>query len=261
MKTRALIAEDEPVLAQALGAALERLWPELEIDTATNGNSAVEQALARRPDLLFLDIKMPGQSGLEAAQELAEEWPEEVPFPLVVFVTAYDAFALQAFEHAAADYILKPVSDTRLATTVARLKARLAQQGDTGRELARVLEQLRALGPRAAPSTERLSFVRAAVGTQIRIIPIAEVLYFRASDKYLSVVTAGGEFLIRTSLKDLLPRLDSERFWQIHRGTVVNAAFIQAAVRDETGKLTLRLHGTQHKLAVSRVFVHLFRQM
>lgn len=258
---RALIAEDESLLAHALLQSLRRLWPELQIAGAVeNGVAAVREALAQRPDVLFLDIKMPGKTGLEAAQELAEDWPDGVPFPLVVFVTAYDEYALQAFEHAAADYVLKPVSDARLAQTVARLQARLATQHERDGELERILRQLRTILP-APAAGQRLSMIRAGVGNQVRLIPVADVVYFEAADKYLNVVTADGEALIRTSLKELLPQLDPEQFWQIHRGTVVNLRRVQAALRDDAGKLTLRLRGRAEHLPVSRVFAHLFRQM
>ena len=262
-KIRALIAEDEPILAHTLLLALQRLWPELQVGgVVENGIAAVAEALAQRPDVLFLDIKMPGKTGLEAAQELAEDWPEDVPFPLVVFVTAYDQYALQAFEQAAADYVLKPVSDERLGKTVERLKARLAAHTERNAELERIVGQLRSLVPHApAAGGERLSVIRAAVGNQVRLIPVAEVLYFEATDKYVNVVTADSESLIRTSLRELLPQLDSERFWQVHRGTVVNIGAVQAAVRDEAGKLSLKLRGRPESLPVSRVFAHLFRQM
>jgi len=262
---RALVAEDEPILAYALVQALNRLWPELQICAVVeNGAAAVSEALAQHPDVVFLDIKMPGKSGLEAAQELAENWPEARPFPLIVFVTAYDEYALQAFEHAAADYLLKPVSDERLIKSIARLKQRLDQHQEREGELERIVGQLRALVPTvpASPATaERLTIIRAAVGNQVRMIPVADVLYFEATDKYVNVVTADSESLIRTSLKELLPQLDGNQFWQIHRGTVVNAACIHAAVRDESGKLSLKLRGRQEALGVSRVFAHLFRQM
>lgn len=258
---RALIAEDEPVLAFALQQSLQRLWPELQLGgMVENGVDAVREALAQRPDVLFLDIKMPGKTGLEAAQELAEDWPEDAPFPLVVFVTAYDEYALQAFEHAAADYVLKPVSDARLGKTVERLKARLLQHTARNAELERIVDQLRLLVPHAA-APERLSVIRAAVGNQVRMIPVANVHYFEATDKYVNVVTADSESLIRTSLKDLLPQLDRSQFWQIHRGTVVNIHRIEAALRDDSGKLSLRLRGRNETLAVSRVFAHLFKQM
>jgi DNA-binding LytR/AlgR family response regulator len=259
---RALVAEDEPILAAALVRTLQRLWPELRIDAVvTDGVAAVEKALALRPDILFLDIKMPGKTGLEAAQELAEDWPDAVPFPLVVFVTAYDEYALQAFEQAAADYVLKPVSDERLSKTVERLKARLARHQERDGELERIVSQLRALAPPAGQPGERLTMIRSAVGNQIRLIPVADVIYFEATDKYVNVVTAGSESLIRTSLKELLPQLDGNQFWQIHRGTIVNVNWIEAAVRDETGKLTVRLRNRKEKLAVSRLFAHLFKQM
>jgi DNA-binding LytR/AlgR family response regulator len=259
---RALIAEDEPVLAFTLAQTLQRLWPELQLcGVVENGISAVQEALAQRPDVLFLDIKMPGKTGLEAAQELAEDWPDGTPFPLVVFVTAYDEYALQAFEQAAADYVLKPVNDARLAKTVERLKARLQQHQERDDELQRIVGQLRTLVPTMPLASERLSIIRAAVGNQIRMIPVGDVHYFEATDKYVNVVTADSESLIRTSLKELIPQLDSNQFWQIHRGTVVNVNCIESAIRDESGKLSLRLRGRSASLAVSRVFAHLFRQM
>jgi DNA-binding LytR/AlgR family response regulator len=259
---RALIAEDEPVLAQALAQALARLWPALQIvASVTNGVAAVEQTLALQPDVLFLDIRMPGRSGLEAAELLAEDWPEGQPFPLVVFVTAYDDYALQAFDQAAADYVLKPVSDARLARTVARLQARLAQPAARGDALEQVLGQLRALSPAPAALAARLSVIRAAVGNQIRLIRVTDVIYFEATDKYVNVVTADSASLIRLSLRELLDQLDPAQFWQIHRGTVVAIDHVSAAVRDDSGRLRLSLRGRSETLAVSRVFAHLFRQM
>lgn len=258
---RALIAEDEPILALMLQQALQRLWPELRIPAIVeNGEAAVREALALRPEILFLDIKMPGKTGLEAAQELAEDWPDGTPFPLVVFVTAYDEYALQAFDHAAADYVLKPVNDARLSKTVERLKGRLQQHAERDAELERIVGQLRNLVPQPA-ATEKLTMIRAAVGNQVRMIPVADVVYFEATDKYVNVVARDSESLIRTSLKDLMPQLDGSQFWQIHRGTVVNISCVQAAVRDESGKLSLRLRDRSESLAVSRVFAHLFKQM
>jgi DNA-binding LytR/AlgR family response regulator len=259
---RALVAEDEPILAFTLVQTLQRLWPELQIGgVAENGIVAVQEAMAQRPDVLFLDIKMPGKTGLEAAQELAEDWPEDVPFPLVVFVTAYDEYALQAFEQAAADYVLKPVSDVRLEKTVERLKARLTGNQERNSELERIVGQLRTLVPHAPVAAERLTVIRAAVGNQVRLIPVAEVQYFEATDKYVNVVTGDSESLIRTSLKELLPQLDGNQFWQIHRGIVVNIDCIRAAVRDDSGKLSVTLRNRPERLAVSRVFAHLFKQM
>jgi DNA-binding LytR/AlgR family response regulator len=263
--THALIAEDEPILAATLARTLERLWPDLKISAMVdNGIAAVQESLALQPDVLFFDIKMPGQTGLEAARELAEDWPDGKPFPLIVFVTAYDQFALEAFEQAAVDYVCKPISDERMEKTVARLKARLqdrqGQPQDSNAELERIVGQLRSLAP-AQANAERLTIVRAAVGNQIRMIPIGDVLYFEAADKYINVVTADSESLIRTSLKELLPQLDSNQFWQIHRGTVVNANCIQMAVRDEAGKLSVKLRDRKESLPVSRLFAHLFKQM
>jgi len=261
MTIRALIAEDEPILAMTLVKTLERLWPELKITALVeNGLAAIEQSLSHQPDILFLDIKMPGKTGLEAAQELAEDWPDNKPFPLIVFVTAYDQYALEAFEQAAVDYVCKPVSDERMAKTIARLKERLKQPQGNNDELERIVGQLRTLAP-AAAGAERLTIVRAAIGNQIRMIPVGDVLYFEATDKYVNVVTAESESLIRTSLKELLPQLDPNQFWQIHRGTVVNANHIQMAVRDEAGKLSVKLKDRKESLQVSRLFAHLFKQM
>ena len=260
MTIQALIAEDEPILAATLAAALRRLWPELEIAAnCANGVEAVEQALAYKPAILFLDIKMPGKSGLEAAAELADKWDGPQPFPQIVFVTAYDEFAVHAFEHAAADYVLKPVSDARLGKTVARLRERLATSPEP-EDMSKLLGLMRALLP-APAAAERLAMIRAAVGNQVRMIPIGDVVYFEAMDKYVNVVTREGEALIRVSLKELLPQLDEQQFWQIHRGTIVNAGCVASAVRDEMGKVVLNLRNHPAKLRVSPLYAHLFRQM
>jgi DNA-binding LytR/AlgR family response regulator len=260
---RALIAEDEPILAATLAATLRRLWPELDIvGTAPNGVAAVQQALELRPDILFLDIKMPGQTGLDAAQELAERWDDAGPFPHIVFVTAYDDYAVQAFEQAAVDYVMKPVSDARLERTVERLKARLAPapEGAAGDGLAGLVEQMRALLPATAQS-ERLTMIRAAVGNVVRMIPVQDVAYFQALDKYVNVASGDGDALIRLSLKDLLPQLDPDQFRQISRGAIVNLRHVASASRDDAGKLTLHLRNRTDKLRVSPLFAHLFRQM
>jgi DNA-binding LytR/AlgR family response regulator len=263
-RCRALIAEDEPILAATLARTLERLWPELEIAaTAPNGVVAVEQALALRPDVLFMDIKMPGQTGLEAAEELLERWDGARPFPQIVFVTAYDEYAVRAFETAALDYVLKPVNDTRLARTVERLRARLADKPqDAGQDagLARLVEQMRALLP-DTPAPDRLTVIRAAVGNVIRMIPVQDVLYFQALDKYVNVATPEGDALIRLSLKELLPQLDTGRFCQVSRSSIVNLHHVTSASRDAMGKLTLNLRGRNDRLKVSPLFAHLFRQM
>ncbi|MFZ6775754.1 LytR/AlgR family response regulator transcription factor [Undibacterium sp. Ji83W] len=269
---RALIAEDEPILALTLQKMLEKLWPELQLCAVVeNGVQAVQEALDKLPDILFLDIKMPGKTGLEVAQELAEEWPDDKAFPLIVYVTAYDEYAIEAFEHSASDYVLKPVSEERLSKTVQRLQARLDDGVQRPNELDRVLEQLRHLVPgQALPGSnsngsqsapERLRIIRAAVGNQIRMINVDDVLYFEATDKYINVVTREYSSLIRSSLRELLPQLDSSIFWQIHRSTVVNTLHIQIANKDDTGKISLKLKGSEDKLQVSRVYAHLFRQM
>lgn len=265
MTLHAIIAEDEPILAATLAHALQRLWPELTIAaTCPHGVAAVEQALALRPDVLFLDIKMPGKTGLEAAEELAELWDGDKPFPQIVFVTAYDEYAVDAFDREAADYVLKPVTDARLARTVERLKARLSAKAPGG-GLEDLLGQMRALMPALAgapvAAPERLTVIRAAVGNQVKMIPIGDVVYFEALDKYVNVVTQDSEALIRTSLKELLPQLDDKVFWQVHRGTIVNATCVLSAVKDEAGKLALHMRGRSEKVRVSPLYAHLFRQM
>ncbi|RVT49685.1 LytR/AlgR family response regulator transcription factor [Rubrivivax albus] len=274
MTTRptALIAEDEPLLAAALQAELTTHWPALQVAaTVGDGASALAQALALQPTLCFLDIRMPGMSGLEAAQALAEDWPDGVPFPLIVFVTAYDQYALQAFEAQAVDYLLKPVDGDRLAACVARLQARLAERQAAAAtvtpaaELARSVEQLRGLlavaGSAPATAAPRLDVVTAQVGATVHLVPVDEVIYFEAADKYVRVVTAEREHLIRTPLKDLLPQLDPQRFWQVHRGTVVQARCVRSARREESGKVTLTLAGRPETLTASRLYAHLFKGM
>ena len=274
MRARAVIAEDEPLLAESLRSELQALWPELEVLAIVgNGEAAVNEALTRRPDVVFLDIRMPGMGGLEAAEALTEDWPEGAPFPLLVFVTAYDQYALQAFERAAIDYVLKPVQPARLRATVQRLQAALAAKAGAApaHELVDMVERLRGLlgltsnpssgAGSAAASSEPLRVIQAGVGNAIHMVPIDDVLYFEAADKYVRVITASREHLIRTSLRDLLPRLDPSRFWQIHRGTVVRAEAIASAERDEAGRVTLKLQGRPEKLVVSRLYAHRFKAM
>lgn len=261
MNIRALIAEDEPILAATLARSLAKLWPGLEIvGTAPNGVAAVEQALALRPAVLFMDIKMPGQTGIEAAEELAERWEGPAPFPYVVFVTAYDDYAVQAFEQAAADYVLKPVNEARLARTVERLQALLGRREAHEDPLAQLVGRLQSLMP-ASTAPERLTIVRAAVGNTVRMIPVSEVVLFQATDKYVNVVTGEGEALIRLPLKELLPQLDPAQFRQINRSTVVNMGCVASAGRDTMGKVMLNLRNRPEKPRVSPVYAHLFRQM
>ena len=261
--TLALIAEDEPLLALSLQQELARAWPELRIGaTVGDGASAVTQALALLPDVLFFDIRMPGQSGVEAAAQLADEWPADQPFPALVFVTAYDEYAVQAFETQAVDYIVKPVQPARLQKTVAKVQQLLAlrTQGGIGIGIEPTLGQLRNLLA-AAPTGNPLKLIAAGVGSSIRMVPVDEVLYFEAADKYVRVLTAGHEYLLRTPLKELVPQLDARDFWQVHRGTVVRAALIDTVTRDESGKLHLQLRGVKEKLPVSRLYAHLFKAM
>lgn len=259
----ALIAEDEALLAENLRQELARLWPELQVVAqAAHGQAAVEAALAHKPTVCFLDIRMPGMTGLEAAAAMAEDWPDGTPFPKLVFVTAYDQYALQAFEHAAVDYVLKPVQPERLAQTVERLKNSLApKQGDDALQAA--VQQLRGLlgaAPPAAAAAQPLRLLQVSVGTSILMVPVDEVVYFEAADKYVRViVNSGKEHLVRISLRELLPQLDQSRFWQIHRSIVVRSDAIERAVRDEAGKLSLHLHGSKERLGVSRMYAHLFK--
>jgi len=275
----ALIAEDEPLLASALQAELARAWPNLQVlAIAGDGLAAVQMALQHRPDVLFFDIRMPGQSGLDAAAELADRWDDSnqsgKPFPALVFVTAYDQYAVQAFEAQAMDYLQKPLQQDRLQRAVDRLQAVLAtraatapvQGGDAGAgadTMDRTLAQLRALlaaGSNAGP-TARLSVIQASVGNSIRMVPLEEVAYFEAADKYIRVVTAEHEYLIRTPLRELLPQLDPQQFWQVHRATVVRAQAVVQVTRDEAGKLWLHLRARREKLPVSRLYAHLFKAM
>jgi DNA-binding LytR/AlgR family response regulator len=266
-RARALIAEDEPLLAAALAADLAAVWPELQVVASVgDGDSALAQTLAERPDVCFLDIRMPGRSGLEVAQALAEDWPQEQPFPLLVFVTAYDQFAVQAFEAQAADYLVKPAERTRLAACVQRLRARLAERAAGGQDLQATMDQLRGLlgagsAAQASPRTPLLEVIQAQVGNTVHFVPVDEVVYFEAADKYVRVITATKEHLIRLPLKELLPQLDTQRFWQVHRGTVVQARCIVSARRDESGKVFLSLRGRPETVTASRLYAHLFKGM
>ena len=265
MNATALIGEDEPLLAAALQAELATAWPSLQIlTTVGDGASAVREALARQPDVLFFDIQMPGMSGLDAALTLVDVWPQapDKPFPALVFVTAYDQYALQAFEAQAIDYVLKPVQAARLAKTVSKVQSALAQRSHGASDIEATVTQLRGLVTQpVTPSVAPLRVIQASVGSSIRMVPIEEVLFFEAADKYVRVLTAQHEYLIRTPLKELTAQLDAQTFWQIHRGTIVRAGSIEAVNRDESGKLWLNLRGLPQKIAVSRLYAHLFKAM
>jgi DNA-binding LytR/AlgR family response regulator len=233
-----------------LAQRLAGLWPELEIlATAGNGLEALERIQALRPDIAFLDIRMPGLSGLEVAAQLG------VPCRLV-FVTAYDQFAVEAFEREAVDYLLKPVTDERLARTVARLQS--SQAGQLPEALLGRLRDLVAAAP-AAPGP--LRWIKAQAGQAVRLVGVDEVCYFQTSEKYTTVVTRDAELLIRTPIKELAEKLDPAQFWQIHRSTLVNVRQIAAARQDAMGRLVLQLKQRPETLPVSRGFAHLFRQM
>ena len=253
----AIIADDEPRLAEFLKTRLAALWPELLIvGVAANGPEAQALLMAEAPDIAFLDIRMPGLTGLDVAR--AATAPVHV-----VFVTAYDQYAVAAFDHAAVDYLLKPVGDERLAETVARLQAKLRTQ-DPVPELQAALAVIARLAPLSGSATgapERLAWIRASAGSQVRLIAVEDVCYFQANDKYTSVFTTEGESLIRTPLKELGDQLDPNRFWQVHRGTIVNLAHVGATSRDLTGRISLTLKTRPEKVAVSRAFAHLFKQM
>ncbi len=245
---KAIIADDERHLAHDLQRRLLRLWPELQIATVVHDGVAAAAALAEiKPDFAFLDIRMPGQSGLDAARSAPTGCR-------VVFVTAYDDHAVQAFEQAAVDYLLKPVSGERLARCVERLKRHAAEAPD---ELLARLQRLLA----APPKPEPLRWLRAQAGQTVRMVAVEDACYFQSADKYTLLLTRDAELLLRTPLKELLAQLDPQQFWQVHRGTVVNVRQIVSAHHDMLGKAALTLRDRTEKVAVSRSYAHLFRQM
>jgi DNA-binding LytR/AlgR family response regulator len=252
-----IIAEDEPLLARALAQQLAEHWPSARCSgLAANGAEALRLAGEFSPDVAFLDVRMPQLDGLEAARQLCmKDHP-----PLIVFVTAYDAYALDAFETAAIDYLLKPVETARLTKCIERLSAQLGRGGsaDSAGEMATRIAELLGGG---ATRREKLRFVRAGAGTTVKLIPVGEILWFEAEDKYITVATRDGDSIIRMPLRELLEQLDEELFWQVHRGTVVNSQHIALAKRDELGHLTLTLKGRSDEIPVSRQFAHLFKQM
>jgi DNA-binding LytR/AlgR family response regulator len=246
---RALLVEDEPFPRAQLKEWLQALWPELEIaGEAADGPAALLAFEGLRPDVVFLDIRLPGFDGIELARHVGGR-------AHLVFVTAYDEHALAAFDEGAVDYLLKPLALPRLARCVERLKAKLA---DAPADLAALL---RKLGEAKPPEAGYLRFVQAGDGRNLRLVMLADVLYFRSDTKYTCVVTARGESFIRTSLRDLLPQLDPLAFWQIHRGTVVNLAQVEQVERDVFGHMQVRLKGRDEALAVSQSFQARFKSM
>ena len=251
-----LVAEDEALLRHALVAELKRAWPALQVVAeCEDGASAVEALAERQPDIAFLDIRMPGLTGLEVAALAAVASPRT----RIVFVTAYDQYAIDAFERGAIDYLLKPVKPERLDATVARLQAQDASNHDAA-SLAALLDRLGAL-PSAAGAPEPLTWLTASSGRETKLVLVDDVAYFQADQKYTTVVTADGEALLRTSLRELLPRLDPAHFKQIHRSTIVNLRSIAGIVRDEGGRGIVRLKQRPETLTVSLPFMALFKHM
>ena len=251
--TSALIADDEPHLARALAAELARLWPELQLlPLARNGIEAAQAIAEHKPDLAFLDIRMPGLSGLEVAQGLETA-------TRVVFVTAFDNHAVEAFEQGAIDYVLKPVNPERLQRTLTRLRASLAQpEASDGALLSALQRLLPSAGTAPAP---HLRWVRASQGEITHQVAVEDVLFFQADDKYTCVRTASAEHLIRMPIAELAAQLDPAQFVQVHRSTLVNLAHLGGTRRDEDSRLFLRVKGHNGELPVSRAYVHLFKAM
>jgi DNA-binding LytR/AlgR family response regulator len=253
--TRAVIADDEPLMREQLRSRLSELWPELEIVAeARNGVEAVELVEGHRPEVVFLDIRMPAKTGIEAAREIAalDGRPPEI-----VFVTAYDQYAIDAFQQGVIDYVLKPAERERLAVTVERLRKRLAEPSPSSDALQQALARL---AEKLEPPS-RLKWIQASVGDQIQMIPVDEVLFFVSDEKYTRVQTAQQEALIRKPIKELLAELDPQQFWQIHRSTLINTRAIAGIVRDERGRQLVAVKGRPEKLEVSRSYAHLFKGM
>ncbi len=276
---RALIADDERLMREQLRARLAEVWPELEIVAeAKNGIEAVALTEEHHPDLVFLDIRMPGMTGVEAARAIAQlavdEDSGEPPGWRgceIVFITAYDQYAIEAFEQGVVDYVLKPAERERLLVTVERIKKRLAERqgaatdADGGADTAAPVgmqQLLQKLAARMDPSkAPQLRWIQATVGQNIQMIPVEEVLFFISDEKYTRVQTATVEALIRKPIKELIDELDAEVFWQIHRSTLVNTKFIAGVSRDLRGRQLVAVKGHPEKLEVSRSFTGLFKGM
>ena len=273
----AVIADDERLMREQLRARLSEAWPELVfVAEARNGGEAVEMVAEHRPDFAFLDIRMPGMTGIEAARAILDRPDNECQ---IVFITAYDQYAVEAFEQGAIDYVLKPADRERLAKTVERLKGRIERfhpkgaastappatdlaKPDVAELLARLASRLDAPGgPQRAPTAPRLQWIQATVGQSLRLIPVDEVLFFQSDEKYTRVQTAEFEALIKKPIKELIDELDPDRFWQIHRATLVNAQAIASVTRDFRGRQIVTVAGHPQKLEVSRTYTHLFKQM
>ena len=249
----AIVADDERLMRDQLISRLKEAWPELEIvGEATNGSEAVALAQSEEPDIVFLDIQMPGMDGIQAAKALAGQ-------AHIVFVTAYDQYAIRAFEYGAVDYLLKPAEPERVALTCERLRAKLEQKPAPMDDLLAQLSER--LGSGGVKPREYLRWVQASVGANIRMIPTTDILFFRAEDKYTRVQTKTFEALIRKPIKALIDELDPDEFWQIHRATVVRVDAIAEVSRNLRGNQVVHMRGSDEKLEVSRSFNHLFKQM
>ena len=256
MNLTAIIAEDEPILRAQLKAKLGKLWPELKIlADVGDGEAALEAIAEHHPSLAFLDIQMPEMTGVEVAKSLASNRALKCH---IVFVTAFDQYAVEAFDTGAIDYVLKPYSDERLQAAVGRLKERLGAVPAQPQNLDALMQHLAA---KLNPGAEKLKWVKANIGANLRLIPVDEVLFFQSDEKYTLVATKEFDALIKTPIKELLDGLDLEKFWQIHRSTVVNAASIDSVSRDFRGQATVKVKGRKENLTVSRPFSHLFKQM
>ena len=265
---RCVIADDERLMREQLRARLAEVWPELQVVAeAKNGKEAVALVAEHRPELVFLDIRMPGLTGVEAAREIAQmDVGDDGLLPEIVFITAYDQYAVEAFEQGVADYVLKPAERERLAVTVERIKKRLAQRDadDGGGSGASLQQLLHSLGGRMNPeggAPQYLRWIQASVGQSIQMIPVDEVLFFISDEKYTRVQTASVEALIRKPIKELVDELDPQRFWQIHRSTLINANAIASVTRDFRGRQIVAVKGHNQKLEVSRSYLGLFKGM
>ena len=261
---RAVLADDERLMRDQLRARLAEVWPELQIVAeAKNGLEAVALVDEHRPDIVFLDIRMPGLTGVEAARQIAQMAPREgeddVLLPQIVFITAYDQYAVEAFEQGVADYVLKPAERERLALTVERIRKRLAA-AESGPNMQQLLHLLSArLNPGSAP--QHLQWIQASVGQAIQMIPTSDVLFFVSDEKYTRVQTAQVEALIRKPIKELVDEVDPQLFWQIHRSTLVNVKAIAGVSRDFRGRQIVSVKGHGEKLEVSRSYTGLFKGM
>ena len=274
--TTAIIADDERLLREQLRARLGEVWPELEIVAeAKNGAEAVEQVAALHPDIVFLDIRMPGMNGIEAARAIAQlptgddiddgGAADARPWHgcEIVFITAYDQYAVEAFEQGVVDYVLKPAERERLQVTVNRIRNRLAdRRADEGPDASGMQGLLQKLAEKMSPgSVPRMKWVQATVGTSIQMIPVEDVLFFISDEKYTRVQTASIEALIRKPIKELVAELDADMFWQIHRSTLVNTKAIAGVTRDLRGRQLVAVRGHPEKLEVSRSYAGLFKGM